>query len=146
MRCWLKVAVLFLGMISGAADAQSKPLSVEVLNGNNGKPAANLHLLVFMGESAKDIRLQKIAVDLLTDKDGMATLTLSPDKIHLLQFWPDDETLCQASYNGTVFSVEEIMTTGTKATNTCGTLVKEAVPGHLVLFARALTLKEKMRR
>jgi len=147
VKCLLKGTLMALGIVLGsAAHAQSKTLSVEVLNGKDGKPADNLHLLVFMGGSAKDVRLHKITVDLQTDNDGLATLALSPEGVQWLQFWPDDQTLCQADYNGTMFNVAEIMSTGIKATNTCGTPVKEAAVGHLTLFARPLTLKEKMRR
>ena len=140
--------LLFAGiLVLGATTiAQSTQIIVRAVDGRNGKPLANQHLLVFAGKSPDGVREQETHFDLMTDKDGLTTLTITSPEIKWIQVWPDGQVLCQTGPNSTSFSVGEIMSTGLKTPNTCSSLVREVAPGHLVVFARPATFAEKMRR
>src|SRR5215469_12139316 len=67
--------------------AKDTQIVVQAVDGRNGKPLANQRLLVFGGESAKPVLLHQPYV-VVTDKGGLATLTLAPET-QFLQVWMD---------------------------------------------------------
>jgi hypothetical protein len=126
--------------------AQNKQIIVQALDGRNGKLLANQRLLVFAGESPGSVRSQATSYEFITDKDGVATLTITSPEAQWIQVWSDGPVLCQTDPNSKSFSVGTIMAKGLTAPNTCSSLVREVAAGHFVVFARPAHFLEKMRR
>jgi hypothetical protein len=137
---------LLLGLIGigTAAMGQDKQIVVQAVDGRNGKPIANQHMLVFGGDSTEAVRQQKNQYELTTDKDGLATLTLVPGT-QWLQVWMDWHVLCQSEHNSKNFPVKDILVSGLSTPNNCSSVSEKAAPGHLVVFARPERFWEKMR-
>jgi hypothetical protein len=131
-------------VVGGAAMAQDNRIVVQVVDGRNGKPLANQHLLVFAGESPEGVRLQKEHFQLVTDNDGLADLPIASGTVQWIQVWPDWHILCQKTPNREAFSVTEILSTGLSTPNACGSVRQELRPGHFVVFARPAHFWEKM--
>jgi hypothetical protein len=132
-------------VVSAMLWGQDGRIVIQTVDGRNGKPIANAHLLIFSGETPDEVRLEKNSLNAVADANGRATVTFG---VHAkwIQIFVDDKVLCQAEPNGRSFSVEEIMSAGLKTPNTCGSLDKQAAAGHFVIFARPAKFLEKMRR
>lgn len=139
-RLCLLVGLVGIGM---AAIAEEKQITVRAMDARNGKPLAKQHLLVFGGESEEAVRQHKKQYELVTDKDGLATLTLPPET-QFLQVRVDWHVLCQSESNSRSFSVADILASGLNTT--CSSEPQKAVPGHLVVFARPANFWERMRQ
>ncbi len=125
--------------------AQESHIVVQVVDGRNGKPIANEHLVVFVGESPESVREEKKNFELVTNKEGLADLTLAPRDILWVQVWVDWHVLCQSNPNSKSFSVAEILSTGLSTPNTCSSVTQKLTPGHFVVLARPAHFWEKMR-
>jgi len=139
---WLLAAIALMGT---AATAQDKQIVVQILDGNTGKPLANQHLTVFGGETPDGVLKKKMHFQLVTNKAGLGSITV-PASAKWIQVWADWKTLCQDNPNGKSFSVDEIVSAGLAAPNSCSALVQNASAGQFVVFARPQTLSEKMRQ
>jgi len=137
--------LIVLFVLRATALAQNVEIVLHAVDGRNGKPIANHHLLVTTGMSGDAVRSWTNHVDLETDKDGLATLTISATDAKLIQVWVDALTLCQSDPNHVSFSVSTIISNGLSTPNNCGPLRLKDTPGHLMVFARPATLMEKMR-
>lgn len=144
LRNKLCLLVCLVG-IGAAAMAQDKQIVVQAVDGRNGKPLANQHLLVFGGDSSESVRQHKKQYEVVTDKHGSATLMLVPGT-QWLQVWMDWHVLCQKEPNSKNFSVADIFASGVSAPNTCSSASQKAMPGHLVVFARPAHFWEKMKQ
>ena len=140
------VAGVFLLSTSAAAVAQSINITVQVLDGRNGKPLADQHVLVFTGLSSDAVKTHAQHTGVTTAKDGMGTLTIYPAETQWLQVFADGRIPCFPNPNQASFSVSEIMSKGLVTPNNCSALVKEATPGHFVVFARPAGFMEKMKQ
>jgi hypothetical protein len=143
-RGQLYFLIVLVGM-GAAAMAQDKQIVVRALDGRSGKPLASQHLLVFAGDSAEAVREHKKQYELVTDNDGLATLTLMPG-IQWFQVWIDRHVLCQTEPNSKSFSVHDVLTSGLSSPNTCSSVSQKALPGHVVVFARPAHFWERMRQ
>ena len=126
--------------------AQNIGIVVQALDGRNGMPLANQHLLVFTGASEDAAKSHAVHTGLTTDKNGFVTLTISTAETRWIQVWADGHVLCQPKPNENSFSVGTIMKTGLAAPNTCSSLSREVAPGHFIVFARPAHFMEKMRQ
>ena len=136
------VVVFILG---ATALAQNVKIVLHAVDGRNGKPIANRHLLVKIRMSGDAVGGWANHLDLKTDKDGLAALTISATDAELIQVWVDALTLCQSDPNHASFSVSTIISNGLSAPNNCGPLRLNGTPGHFMFFARPATLMERMR-
>ena len=138
------VGVLVLG---ATAMAQNVEIVLHAVDGRNGKPLANRRLMVSTGVPGDSARGWVPNGDLTTDKDGLATLTISAADAKWIQVWADFLTLCQSHPNSNLFSVSTIMSKGLSTPNDChrGPLALKDTPGGFVVFARPATFMEKMR-
>jgi hypothetical protein len=143
---FVKTLCILLGLagVVAFATAQDSHIIVQVVDGRNGRPLANQHLLVFAGESPQSVRQHKKQFELVTDKEGRADLMVVPRDIQWIQVWVDWHVLCQSEPNSKSFSVAEILSTGLSTPNTCGKVAQEAGVGHLIVFARPAHFWEKM--
>jgi hypothetical protein len=121
-------------------------ITVQVLDGRNGKPLKDQHVLVFTGMSSSAVKSHAQHTGVTTDKDGVGTLMIYPSETQWLQVFTDGRIPCFADPNQASFSVSEIMSKGLVTPNNCSALVKEATPGHFVVFARPAGFLEKMKQ
>jgi hypothetical protein len=138
----LAVGVFLFGSM---AFSQTTDIKLRAVDGRNGKPLANQHLLVFTGMSSDDVRNHTMHTGIMTDKYGLVTLTVTASETQWIQVWADGRVLCQKDPNQLSFSVAAIMSTGLTTPNTCSSLIREPTPGHFIVFARPARFMEKMR-
>jgi hypothetical protein len=132
-----------LGLFSTPLHAQSFSINLQAINGKNGKPMPHQRLLVFMGDSQKDVRFQKYSQDVTTDEHGNAILQIPKTTIQWMQVFVDYRTLCQAEPNRRSFSLAKIVESGEATPNDCGSVRKDLKPNQIIVFARPATLREK---
>lgn len=120
-------------------------ITVQVLDGRNGEPLKEQHLLVFTGISSSAVKSHAQHTELVTDKSGIGTLIINPDETEWLQVFADGRVLCFPDPNQSSFSVKEIISKGLVTPNRCSSLAKEASPGRLIVFARPASFMEKMK-
>lgn len=136
----------------GAAMSQNQgipkalDITVQVLDGRNGKPLADQHVLVFTGPSSDAVKTHAQHTGVTTDKDGMGTLTIYPAETQWLQVFADGRIPCFPNPNQASFSVSDIMSKGLVTPNNCSSLVREPSPGHFIFFARPAHFMEKMKQ
>ena len=136
----------------GAAMSQNQgipkalDITVQVLDGRNGKPLADQHVLVFTGPSSDAVKTHAQHTGVTTDKDGMGTLTIYPAETQWLQVFADGRIPCFPNPNQASFSVSDIMSKGLVTPNNCSALVREPSPGHFIFFARPAHFMEKMKQ
>ncbi|HEX4020904.1 MAG TPA: hypothetical protein VHX63_07160 [Acidobacteriaceae bacterium] len=141
--------VLLSGVTTKAQNAgmqKTLDITVQVLDGRNGKPLKDQHVLVFTGLSSSAVKTHAQHTGVTTDKDGMGTLTIYPTETQWLQVFTDGRIPCFADPNQASFSVSDIMSKGLVTPNTCSSLMKEPSPGHFIIFARPAHFMEKMKQ
>jgi hypothetical protein len=139
--------LLFGSYVSAQGMAEkSQEITLQVLDGRNGKPLANQRVLVFTGVSSSAVKTQAAHTDVTTDKDGIGLLTINPAETQWLQIFPDGRVLCYPDPNQTSFRVSEIISKGLVTSNNCSRLVNEPSPGHFIIFARPAHFMEKMKQ
>jgi hypothetical protein len=146
--CFL-VVVLLLSMTlmaQNGAIAKTTDIVVQALDGRNGKPLSNQHLLVFTGLTSDTVKSHAENTGLTTNKDGVGTLTIYPAETQWIQVWADGRILCQQEPNQSSFSVATIMSKGLATPNTCSAPAREPSPGHLIVFARPAHFTEKLKQ
>jgi hypothetical protein len=124
----------------------SQGITIQVLDGRNGKPLADQRVLVFTGLSNSAVKNHAADTEVTTDKYGIGTLTIYPAETQWLQVFADGRTLCYPDPNDSSFSVSDIISKGLATPNDCSKLVRESSPGHFIIFARPARFMEKMRR
>jgi hypothetical protein len=125
------------------AMAQDNRIVIHLIDGRNGKPVSNEHLLIFQGASPEDIKEHRSHLDLQTDANGIAFLPT--DAMPQIQVWPDWHKICRSAASNSIFSLEEIKKNGAATPNSCGSTTMKLVPNHFYIFARPLNFREKMR-
>jgi hypothetical protein len=146
--CFLTAVLLSNGVAVGQRGTMEKTMDivVQALDGRNGKPLANPHLLVFTGASSDVVKSHTEHTGLTTDKDGVGTLKIYPSQTQWIEVWADGRVLCQSDPNNSSFSVATIMSKGLPTPNTCSGVTREATPGHFIVFARPAHLTEKLKQ
>jgi len=146
--CALAGVLLFSATMKAQNTGMEKTLdiTVQVLDGRNGKPLADQHVLVFTGLSSNAVKSHAEHTGLTTGKDGVGTLTIFPSETQWLQVFADGRVLCYPDPNQSSFSVSEIMSKGLATPNSCSKLMREPSPGHFIIFARPASFMEKMKR
>jgi hypothetical protein len=129
-----------------AGKGESLLITVQVLDGRNGKPLADQHVLVFTGISINAAKSHAAHTELTTEKTGAGTLTIYPAETQWLQVFTDGRVLCYPNPNQSSFSVSEIMSKGLATPNDCGALIKEPSAGRFIIFARPPRFMEKMKQ
>ena len=124
--------MLWFGGIALAQDAKEMPsinIVVQALDGRNGKPLANQHLLVFTGPTRAAVISHASNMELTTDKNGSGVISLDGGEVRWIQVWADGRVLCQPNANQESFSVATISSKGVAALNNCSAVLHEASPG-----------------
>jgi hypothetical protein len=92
------------------------------------KPLANQHLVVFMGPSVKEVRRHSIRVELETDSNGLATLSIGPH-IAWFQVWHVEGKLCPGGIpSRDVFHSSVMFDEGALVSDTCGAGLERLQP------------------
>ncbi len=141
--------LLLFGSMAEAQNAEMQKtldITVQVLDGRNGKPMADQHVLVFTGLSAGAVKTHAQHTGVKTDKSGIGTLTIYPTETQWLQVFTGGRVPCFPNPNQASFSVSEIISKGLVTPNDCNAQVQQASPGHFVIYARPAHLLEKMKQ
>ena len=138
------VAALLCSTMMKAQTDKTLDITVQVLDGRNGKPLADQHVLVFTGLSADAVKTHAQHTGVTTDKDGMGTIY--PGETQWLQVFTDGRIPCFPNPNQASFSVSDIMSKGLVTPNDCSAQVQQASPGHFVIYARPAHFMEKMKQ
>jgi hypothetical protein len=141
-------AAIVMCSFVGHVGAQNldRTINIEVLDGRNGKPITETHLLVFAGDTVEGLRQHSHHFDLHTNKSGSAKLVLTSDSFKFVQVWVDGMILCQSQANAVSVNLGQVLAIGPLAPNECGNMHMSSAPGQLLVFARPATLREKMER
>ena len=135
---------LFFMSFSIVGVAQSSEITIQAVNGKDGRPLVHQRLLIIGGETAKAASFHRTSFDVTTDGNGVAKMKLNPTTTRWVEIFVDFLTLCYQKPNLTQFSVDKILSDGLSAPNNCSSVVQQAKPGQFIVFARPATLREKM--
>jgi len=140
------VVVLFCALAAVASVYSGRNpdrISVRLFDGTTGKPMAGVPILLGVPTGNRNANQLRD----ITDSQGTARFSLSdpiPDQINLI--FGVDVVLCPSW----TFTTEQILKTGVVADNKCrGTKFGYSghpTPGELVVFARRVSLLERIRR
>ena len=108
-RSILLIALVIIVAASKPAIGQTKELTLQTLNGKNGKPLPYLRILFFAGLTAEDARMHSITFAAVTNASGLAVVQIDPAKIHYLQMFADFMTVCIQDPNHYTIALSEIM-------------------------------------
>lgn len=127
---------------SSVGSLREQDVRIRVLDGRSGHPISDEHVQVWFNS------IKGPALDLPTDKDGYAALSLSQGVESLFIFTdfyydcrPFRKNVSKPSY-----AVAEILKTGVVAENVCGKFTTEPKRGELTFFVRPLHWWESFRR
>jgi hypothetical protein len=148
-RLWstyVNVLLAFIVILTACnpAHAQKRELSLQAINGRNGKPLSNQRLLFFAGPTEEDARRHSMSFEARTNSLGLATVLINPEEVRYLQVFADFMTVCIKKPNQYTIALSEVISTGGSTPNTCGSQHMPSAPGKLIVYARQPTLKEKM--
>jgi hypothetical protein len=158
---------LFFASTSTFLCAQA--VTIEVVNGRNGRPVADSHVNVWVGNE------QKKSMAIPTDKGGIARLRLTnkDDEVDPRIQWQNEGSyvvvdpilkyvdslrinvpyaLCQpggSNYSWLAFrqiSTKQLMDQAIVTPNTCGKATASPNPGVIVIFVRPLSFWEAMKQ
>jgi hypothetical protein len=139
----MRALLLALFVPAFCAVASNGTVELHVVNGKNGKPVANAHVLVFQGASTEEVTQLKHSIELRTDSDGVAVLP--KDAMPWLRVFVDWHAPCQTDPQGGIYPLATIVDEGLVTPNTCGSITRKASPYELYRFVRDETFLEKMR-
>lgn len=140
----MKTRLPSLVVVACCAVASTNNITIHVVNGKNGQPVSNEHLVVFPGETAEDVRQLRKHIDLRTDSKGIAVLP--SNVMPWLRVWVDWHRLCQSGSENGIFSLTAIQHSGLVTSNNCGSIAVKVKPCELYIFVLDETLLEKMRQ
>jgi hypothetical protein len=140
----MRLATALLLAISSFA-AQGNAIKLHVLQGKNGQPIPNQHVVIFQARSPGELeRLGSGSpLELQTDAKGVAVLPT--DIMPWFSVLVDWHRQCESKHEATIFSVEKIRDAGFVTRNTCGRTTAKLSPNDLYVFVRDETFFEKMR-
>ena len=139
----IALAILLAGETLYAQDA---PVTIQLLNGKDGKPFAKHRLVVFFGATALDAKVHKGNIVVTTDEVGIATLSGIGSDAKWIQILPDWLTLCQQEIRPDVYALKDLLNKGARTCNSCSELTKDVLAGRLTIFVRPMTFSEKVKR
>ena len=138
-RTTLTLLITILGVVSVLA----QDIVIHAVDGKNGRPLSNQHLLLFASESGNG---HDQTENLYTDKSGIAIIPSGTIKYSRLQVWVDGHTKCSHDPKELSWSMEQIHLRGVTAENNCSRKIATVPqPNTLVVYARDPTFLEGMR-
>jgi hypothetical protein len=137
---WL-LPKLVLALLCSSLRAQT--LHVQIVDGLNGKPIANQHLLVFGSEDEKLALVEHPRrTEFVTDAEGFVTFSQVASTVRAVVIFVDWHHPCSKTRT---FNLEQVFSEGVVSENSCKRSIKRvATPGTLVFFVRDETFLEKM--
>jgi hypothetical protein len=122
--------------VESLPSVHNEPISVRILNADDGKPLAHVHLVLIAGYDMGEIHDQLWREETLTDDRGEAQLSRQFANLPFLQVWVTKRKLCQQNPGAKSFSVETIRRDGVSAPNRCGIATVENAPGVFTVFVK----------
>lgn len=130
------LAAPFSGADAPYSVTHNGPITVRILNGEDGQPFAHVHLLLLGGYDQRQIDDKLWREEAITDAHGEARLSKQFANLPWLQVWVGKKRLCQAKPRAASFSVELMLRDGVSAPNRCGTFTVEETPGIFTVFVK----------
>ena len=142
-RFSLAISILGLALISQHATAQTsipvdrkEPITIHVVDGQDGHPIAHLHLALVAGYDRRDLERHLWLEDAMTDEHGDIRLPSTLLNLPWLRVRMPKSSTCKADSRAETFSVERMRTDGLSSSNRCGTVTVGERPGVFTLFAQ----------
>jgi len=142
--CFLLLGGLLIGGSSVTGVARSLEITIQALNGKDGKPLVHQRLLVFGGKTAEATSHHETHFEFTTDEKGFARMSFDPATTQWIEVFADTLTLCISKPNFVQFNIDKILRTGLATPNNCGAIATQLKPGQFTVFARSATLREEM--
>jgi hypothetical protein len=120
-------------------------LTIRILDAKSGNPMASTHVLVFLGNSADEVRFHKGHADTNTDAKGVVVIPMNFSIVRFAQVWVDRYSRCEKHPNLESFRVDDVHRRGLSL-NTCSSLKSELKPDEVTVYVRPDTRAEKMRQ
>ena len=132
------------GLLGGAACradevfpvVHNEPIAVRVLNGKDGHPQPQTHVVLTAGYDRRDLKQRLWREEALTDAAGMVQLSSALRNLPLLQVEVLNRPGCAPGADSAVLSVERIRGSGLTSANRCGSAVVENAPGVFTVFVK----------
>jgi len=113
-----------------------EPLTVRVVDAQDGHPQAYLHVALVAGYNRNDVERHLWREDLITDEHGEVRLPATLLNLPWLGILMPKASTCRSDPRAQAFSVERMRQEGMSAPNRCGALTVGARPGVLTVFAQ----------
>ena len=131
--------LLFIALLS---QAQETTITVQLLNGKNGKPITDRNFNIWIGDTGNVLHG--------TDSQGEINLDVSKAKPRTIRVLPDFRFDCRSNRDfgrgdRIEYPLDEILSKGVIGENLCGKATSRRQPGVLVIFVRPRTLMEKLK-
>jgi hypothetical protein len=138
---WAVAAIVLVATAAcGASESfpveHNEPIAVRVLDGKDGKPQANEHVVLVAGYDRRDLGMGLWREEVLTDSEGMVRLSNALTNLPLLRVQVIKRRACEADGAKAAFSVDRIRRDGLSAANRCGTAVAPDAPGVMTVFVK----------
>jgi hypothetical protein len=142
LTIWIGAAMLLLATAAYAANeafpvVHNEKIAVRVLDGKDGKPQTQLHVVLMAGYDKHDLSVGLWRQEALTDGQGMVRLPNAFRNLPLLRVQVLRRRGCEPDSDQAAFSVDRIRRDGLSGANRCGTAVAEDAPGVFTVFVKA---------
>jgi hypothetical protein len=122
------IGTYFNGYAQQGGQPQDRQVRFVLVRLKDGKPLPSQHLLVFMGANVKEARRHSIRVELETDPNGVATLSIGPHTAWF-QVWHEEGKLCPGGIpSRDVFHSSVMFDEGALVSDTCGAGLERLQP------------------
>jgi hypothetical protein len=137
------ISILGLALISLNAPGQTsipvdhkEPITVHIVDGQDGHPIAHLHLALVAGYDHRDLEQHLWLENAMTDEHGDIHLPSTLLNLPWLRVSMPKSSMCKADPRAETFSVERMRNDGLSSSNRCGTVTVGERPGVFTLFAQ----------
>jgi hypothetical protein len=142
-RFSLAFSILGLALYSLNALAQTsfpvdhkEPITIHIVDGQDGHPIAHLHLSLVAGYDRRDLERHLWLEDAMTDEHGDIRLPSTLVNLPWLRVSMPKSNTCKADSRDETFSVERMRNDGLSGSNRCGTVTVGERPGVFTVFAQ----------
>jgi len=132
LTAMLLVAARFCAADEVFPVVHNEPISVRVVDGRNGKPQAQVRVVLMGGYDRRDLRLGMWREEAMTDGEGNVYLSNALRNLPLLHVEVVKRHGCAGDAGA--LSLERIRLGGLSGANRCGAVIAENLPGVFTVF------------
>jgi hypothetical protein len=139
LTTWVAAVVVLLASVACRANevfpvVHNETLTVRVLDGEDGKPQARVHVVLVGGYDRRDLGLRLWREEAVTDAEGKLRLSSALRNLPLLRAKVLKRHPCSPGSNDAAISVERVRRDGLSSVNRCGFATAADAPGVLTVF------------